>query len=229
MTDTLTQDSPDDLPAQLAAAGAGELAAAAAIDAEEGDKFLQALLADQMAAEHLLTMRLAAAADRAISAAADSAGRSEDNLPLFDLAAARFAGAAARTRAGCGCRQPAMANGRCRFHGGKSTGARTEAGRGHACRARLVHGMRSAEAIALSAAAAAAHRRMGTLIAAVSRPHEVGEGRGGGAAAKLGAPAGHGVDRSESNITAGSATILPFTRPTPVRSPCRNRLPRVRS
>lgn len=30
----------------------------------------------------------------------------------------------ARTRAGGACRGPAMANGRCRFHGGKSTGPR---------------------------------------------------------------------------------------------------------
>jgi len=435
MTDAFTQDSPDALADQLAAAaGAGTLAAAAAIDAEEGDKFLQALLADQMAAAHLLTMRMAAAADRAIGATADGVGRGDVNLPLFDLAAARFAGAAARlngrycrglqtlralaapgeeevewvgidfdggnsepppeerarrinrmkfyrklnqtepepereapsrrrpldaaeqttlatagsaaraliaatgvaaladpskaqhtklfthqlaaahrlmmrlsgradavvgvsadpldhpeglrlvhgaarlmerfrqgvamlnrmrsgsdgprrfgyysleplsddereeeraediaagldpdtglpasalrasadrpagtsaaaglpavasakagasvllrrgrlnngnpggdflaaprcgarTRAGCGCRQPAMANGRCRFHGGKSTGARTEAGRSRARRARLVHGLRSAEIIALSAAAAAAHRRLGVLLA----------------------------------------------------------------
>src|SRR5262245_57665632 len=97
MTNELTQGSPATLPARLAAAaGAGELAAAAAIDAAEGDKFLHALLADQMAAAHLLTMRMAAAADRAIAAAADGSAGGEDNLPLFDLAAARFAGGAAR-------------------------------------------------------------------------------------------------------------------------------------
>ena len=97
MTTIFTHNSPDALPAQLAAAaGAGELAAAAAIDAEEGDKFLQGLLADQMAAAHLVTMRMAAAADRALAAAADGATHDTDNLPIFDLAAARFAGAAAR-------------------------------------------------------------------------------------------------------------------------------------
>jgi len=511
MTDEFTQDSRDALPEQLAAAaGAGELAAAAAIDAEEGDKFLQALLADQMAAAHLLTMRMAAAADRAIGAAADGGGPGDGNLPLFDLAAARFAGAAARlngrycrglqtlralaapaeeevewvgidfsggdselapeekarrinrmkfyrklnqtepepereaasrrrpldaaeqttlatagsaarelvaatgvaaladpsqaqhtklfthqlaaahrlmmrlsgradavvgvsadpldrpeglrlvhgaarlmerfrqgvamlnrmrsgsdgprrtecywsgwlsdgereeeraediaagldpdtglpaeaplgakagparrsfsegrllrrgrlnngnpggdflaaprcgakTRAGCGCRQPAMANGRCRFHGGKSTGARTEAGRTRARRARLVHGLRSAEVIALSAAAAAAHRRLGVLLAAGASKKIHHRGHRGDSpslaraarnhpssvlsvssvvnASSLASPspAGHGVDRSESNIAAGSATILPFTRPTSVRSQCRNRLPHVRS
>src|ERR1700686_3694447 len=34
----------------------------------------------------------------------------------------------AKTRAGHPCRSPAMKNGRCRMHGGKSTGPRTEAG-----------------------------------------------------------------------------------------------------
>jgi len=48
------------------------------------------------------------------------------NVP-FDLRRSRRCGA--RTRAGCPCRQPAMANGRCRLHGGQSTGARTAAGR----------------------------------------------------------------------------------------------------
>jgi hypothetical protein len=539
MTNKVTQNSPHTLPERLAAAaGAGELAAAAAIDAEEGDKFLQALLADEMAAAHLLTMRMAAAADRAIGAAADGVGQGAGNLPLFDLAAARFAGAAARlngrygrglqtlralagpaaadeeiewvgfnlpangecellpeekarrinreifyrklnqtwpgsdrefsarrrsldaaeqaklaaagsaarnllaatgvealagpsnaqqtklfthqlaaahrlmmrlsgrtdavvtaaadpldrpeglrlahgaarlmerfrqgvamlqrlrtgpdaprrvenyfsgpisdyereeerqddishgldpdtglpaeappgakawlpayrvrrspqgeggspsrsvllrrgrlnngnpggdflaaprcgarTRAGCACRQPAMANGRCRFHGGKSTGPRTAAGRERARNNRLVHGLRSAEVIALSAAAAAAHRRLGILLAASAgrvrrkvqadridpqemkqtsvsprrkpgsifqRPESMDPGfrRGdthGLTQSKSEAPAGHGVDRSESNIAARTATILPFMRPTPARSPCRNRLPRVRS
>jgi hypothetical protein len=526
MTDDFTQNSHDALPQQLAAAaGAGELAAAAAIDAEEGDKFLQALLADQMAAAHLLTMRMAAAADRAIGAAADGAGRPEGNLPIFDLAAARFAGAAARlngrycrglltlralggpsgddeeiewvgfnppangeyellpeerarrinreifyrklhqtwpepgressarrrsldaaeqarlaaagsaardllvatgvealagpsnaqqtklfthqlaaahrlmmrlssradavvtdaadpldrpeglrlthgaarlmerfrqgvamlqrlrtgpnaprrvenywsgpiseyereeerqddishgldpdtglpaeaalgakaglpadgvrrnpqgeggspsgsvllrrgrlnngnpggdflaaprcgarTRAGCACRQPAMANGRCRFHGGKSTGPRTAAGRERARNNRLVHGLRSAELTALSAAAAAVHRRLGVLLGVtattkvrhrVHRDHKEGSPSPARAVRNhpssssvlsvssvvnpIPAPAGHGADRSESNAAAGSATVLPFRRPTPARSPCRNRLPRVRS
>ena len=63
MPTEFTHNSADNLSTQLAAAaGAGELAAGAAIDAEEGDKFLHALLADQMAAAHLLTMRMAAAA-----------------------------------------------------------------------------------------------------------------------------------------------------------------------
>jgi hypothetical protein len=168
----------------------------------------------------------------------------------------------ARTRAGCSCRQPAMANGRCRFHGGKSTGPRTAAGRARARRNRLVHGLRSAEIIALAAAAAAAHRNLGTLLSAAAskkihdRDHR-GHGEGSRSLARAARnrpssvpsvssvvnlsssanhpaaadrfPAGHGVDRSESNAAARTATILPFVRPTPARSPRRSRLPRVRS
>jgi hypothetical protein len=46
----------------------------------------------------------------------------------------------ARTRAGCPCRGPAMANGRCRMHGGASTGPTTEAGRARIRAARTKHG-----------------------------------------------------------------------------------------
>jgi hypothetical protein len=46
----------------------------------------------------------------------------------------------ARTRAGCPCRAPAMANGRCRMHGGPSTGPRTAEGRARAAAARTTHG-----------------------------------------------------------------------------------------
>jgi hypothetical protein len=53
-------------------------------------------------------------------------GRLKYGNPSGDYLAAPRCGA--RTRAGCSCRQPAMANGRCRFHGGKSTGPRTAAG-----------------------------------------------------------------------------------------------------
>lgn len=65
---------------------------------------------------------------------------------LIALAAARAAPrCGARTRAGCPCAGPGMANGRCRLHGGKSTGARTPAGLERTRRARLKHGQRSAE------------------------------------------------------------------------------------
>ena len=48
----------------------------------------------------------------------------------------------ARTRAGTPCQSPAMTNGRCRMHGGKSPGA--PKGNSHA----LKHGRYTAEAIA---------------------------------------------------------------------------------
>ena len=50
-------------------------------------------------------------------------GRLNNGNPPGDFLAAPRCGAA--TRAGHECTQPAMRNGRCRFHGGKSTGPRT--------------------------------------------------------------------------------------------------------
>jgi hypothetical protein len=46
----------------------------------------------------------------------------------------------AHTRADTSCRAPAMANGRCRMHGGKSTGPRTEGGRQRCAAASWKHG-----------------------------------------------------------------------------------------
>ena len=54
----------------------------------------------------------------------------------------------AKTRKGPPCRQPAMKNGRCRMHGGKSTGPRTTEGRERCRLARLKTGEYTAEAIA---------------------------------------------------------------------------------
>ncbi|MGF1629176.1 MAG: HGGxSTG domain-containing protein [Kiloniellaceae bacterium] len=51
-------------------------------------------------------------------------------------------GAKARTRSGEPCRSPAMANGRCRMHGGKSTGA--PKGREHYA---YQHGLYTKEAV----------------------------------------------------------------------------------
>src|SRR5712692_2539533 len=50
----------------------------------------------------------------------------------------------AKTRRGTPCRAPAMANGRCRMHGGASTGPRTSQGRARSQRARWKHGLYSA-------------------------------------------------------------------------------------
>ena len=91
----------------------------------------------------------------------------------------------AHTRCGGECRQPAMRNGRCRLHGGLSTGPRTAAGLARSRRACWKHGARSAEVAALRRAARAQLRRMRALIG----PTRVS--------------AGHGVDRSDSAATPG--------------------------
>jgi hypothetical protein len=51
----------------------------------------------------------------------------------------------ARTRTGVACKGPAMPNGRCRMHGGASTGPRTPEGLQRIVKARTVHGRYSAE------------------------------------------------------------------------------------
>jgi hypothetical protein len=88
-------------------------------------------------------------------------GRLRHGNPSGDFLAAPRCGA--RTRAGCACRQPAMPNGRCRLHGGKSTGARTAAGLARCRTATLVHGHRPAEIIALKSAAARSSRSLGAI------------------------------------------------------------------
>ena len=57
-------------------------------------------------------------------------GRLKNGNPVGDYMAAPRCGAAHPVRR-ASCRQPAMPNGRCRFHGGKSTGPRTAAGLRH--------------------------------------------------------------------------------------------------
>jgi len=64
----------------------------------------------------------------------------------------------AKTRKGTPCQGPAMKNGRCRMHGGASTGPRTPEGLARSRRARWKHGGRSAEAISLRRALAAIER-----------------------------------------------------------------------
>jgi hypothetical protein len=57
-------------------------------------------------------------------------------------------GAKARTNNYKPCRRISMTNGRCHLHGGKSTGAKTAAGKLIQKMASWKHGMRSKEAIA---------------------------------------------------------------------------------
>lgn len=51
-------------------------------------------------------------------------------------------------RHGGACVQPAMSNGRCRFHGGKSTGPKTEEGRQKISQAHYKHGLYTNDAMA---------------------------------------------------------------------------------
>jgi hypothetical protein len=57
----------------------------------------------------------------------------------------------ARTRTGDACRAPAMANSRCRMHGGRSTGPTTPEGLARLTVARTVHGCHGAEGRAFRA------------------------------------------------------------------------------
>ena len=72
----------------------------------------------------------------------------------------------ARTRNGTACRQPAMKNGRCRLHGGHSTGPRTDAGIERIRAARTRHGYWAPERRALrrDLAALAAQARLWIVI-----------------------------------------------------------------
>ncbi len=76
----------------------------------------------------------------------------------------------ARTRRGSSCQSPAMPNGRCRLHGGKSTGPRTAEGLERCRRSTWKHGGRSAEAIALRREAARVKRAIRILMALATDP-----------------------------------------------------------
>jgi hypothetical protein len=110
------------------------------------------------------------------------------NRPGDFLAAPRCG---ARTRCGGECRQPAMPSprgggGRCRLHGGLSTGPRTPEGLARSRRARLTHGARSAQMRALLREARHHARRSRALRARLTD-----------------STAGHGVHRSDSAAASG--------------------------
>lgn len=65
----------------------------------------------------------------------------------------------ARTREGRPCRGPAMPNGRCRMHGGASTGPRTAEGLARLRAARTRTGLNTAEMRELRAAISALRRQ----------------------------------------------------------------------
>jgi len=104
----------------------------------------------------------------------DRRGRLRNDARPGDFLAAPRCGA--RTRCGGSCRQPAMPNGRCRMHGGLSTGARTPEGRARCARARLTHGGYSAATRALNAEARAWTRRIRSLVARLRHRPTAGHG-----------------------------------------------------
>jgi len=122
-------------------------------------------------------------------------GRLQNGNRSGDFLAAPRCGA--RTRSGCSCRQPAMRNGRCRLHGGLSTGPRTPEGVARSRRARLIHGGRSARVCALLREARLQARRTRALRARLT-----------------GSSAGHGVHRLKSSSTVGAACGRPTSSTT---------------
>ncbi len=104
----------------------------------------------------------------------DRRGRLRNGATPGDFLAAARCGA--HTRAGGCCRQPAMKNGRCRMHGGLSTGPRTAAGRARCAAARRTHGFYAADTIALRRAAAAHCRRMDAFFASMKVRRTAGHG-----------------------------------------------------
>ena len=73
-------------------------------------------------------------------------GRLKNGNPPGDFSKAPRCGA--KTRRGTACQCPAMRNGRCRLHGGLSTGPRTAEGIERIRRANLKHGRYTKQAIA---------------------------------------------------------------------------------
>ena len=121
-------------------------------------------------------------------------GRLRNGNPAGDFTRAPRCGA--RTRAGASCRQPSMPNCRCRLHGGRSTGPRTEAGLARARSARLRHGADTREMIALRAAASRCSRRIDRLLRAAR-----------------GRPAWHGVDPTDCPSPLGTTMGFPAASP----------------
>jgi hypothetical protein len=78
-------------------------------------------------------------------------------------------GAKARTRGGAPCRNAAMRNGRCRMHGGRSTGARTPEGQERARLANMRHGRRSQQTIEARRAVRAEVRRIQAELQQIER------------------------------------------------------------
>jgi len=94
-------------------------------------------------------------------------GKLKNGNPDGDPSRAPRCGARAR-RTGKPCQAPAMKNGRCRLHGGLSTGPRTPEGKARARRGNWKHGEYSTEAMRLKREAAEVFRRARLWIAEAS-------------------------------------------------------------
>jgi hypothetical protein len=81
----------------------------------------------------------------------------------------------AKTRRGTKCRCPAMRNGRCRLHGGLSTGPKTPEGRARCAKAAWKHGRYSAETKALKRRRRTRARVLAALDRAATAGLPVGE------------------------------------------------------
>jgi len=71
-----------------------------------------------------------------------------EGVPHAPFSNLKLCGAKTRSNGHKPCRQPAMANGRCRLHGGKSTGPKTEEGKRKSALANLKHGLYTKDAVA---------------------------------------------------------------------------------
>ena len=91
-----------------------------------------------------------------------SRGRLKNGNPAGDLSNLRHCGA--KTRAGGACQQPAMPNGKCRLHGGKSPGAPRGERNGN-----YRHGLRTIEAMTERREAARVRRMLRQLGEALSQ------------------------------------------------------------
>lgn len=85
-----------------------------------------------------------------------------DFSPLAAAWASPRCGACCK-RTGLSCQSPAMPNGRCRMHGGASTGPRTAEGLARSTTARWRHGKRDAAARAQAAQRGVAQARLAAL------------------------------------------------------------------
>jgi hypothetical protein len=93
---------------------------------------------------------------------------------LLDRATSAPRCGAACKRTGQPCRGPAMANGRCRMHGGASTGPSTREGRERCRAAPWKHGARAADARAAARLRGEARRLAAELLRAAVEATEPG-------------------------------------------------------